>query len=77
MCSTVKARGNRLIANNEVRPHSLNGTARLRVGIAAQELIIKRAISHFRESRAEAEVLAGAEPDMRRLGTSDVSCLDC
>jgi hypothetical protein len=73
--STAKAGRNRLVANNEVRAHSLHRTARLRLGISAKELFIERADLHFGESRSEAEVLTGSEPDMRRLRTRDVKAI--
>src|SRR5579864_7744375 len=73
--STVKAGRNRLIANNEVRAHSLHRTARSRFGISAEELFIERADLHFGESRSETEVLTGSEPDMRRFRTSDVKAI--
>ena len=47
----MKASRNRLIADNEVRAHSLHRTARLRLGISAKELFIERADLHFGESR--------------------------
>ena len=73
--STVKAGRNRLVANNEVRAHSLNRTARLCLGISAKELFIERADLHFGESRPKTEVLTGSEPDIRRLRTSDVKAI--
>jgi hypothetical protein len=73
--STVKAGRNRLIANNEVRSHPLNRPAGARFGISAEELFIEGADLHFGESRPETEVLTGSEPDMRRLGTSDVKAI--
>jgi hypothetical protein len=70
--STLKACRKRLIANNEIRAHSLNRPARSRFGISAEELFIERADLHFGESCPETEVLTGSEPDIRRLRTSDV-----
>src|SRR5579872_7222088 len=73
--STVKAGWNRLIANNEVRSHSLNRPPGSCFGISAEELFIKRADLHFGESRPQTEVLTGSEPYMRRLRTSDVEAI--
>ena len=71
----MKASRNRLIADNEVRAHSLHRTARLRLGISAKELFIERADLHFGESRPQTEMLTGSEPDMSRLGTRDVKAI--
>jgi hypothetical protein len=73
--STVKAGRNRLIANNEVRAHSLHQAAGSRFGISAEELLIESADLYFGQSRSETEVLTGSEPDMERLRTSDVKSI--
>src|SRR5271156_920957 len=52
--STVKASRNRLIANNEVRLHSLNRPAGSCFGISAEGLFIESADLHFGESRPNA-----------------------
>jgi len=73
--STVKAGRNRLIANNEVRAHSLHRTARLRLGIIGEGILHRTCGSAFRRVAPQDRSADRFQPDMRRLHTRDVKAI--